>query len=83
MLGHVVSIALNPQFFYLLDAGRSVRAEYPTKEFGEEITEHLTIAGIIVLLAVSTGQVLVVDAAYPNLAPLRTLILVAARASPS
>ena len=73
-------MTLNTQFFNLLDTGRAVRTEDQAEYPGHKVIEHSAIFGIIILFAVGTGEVLVVDAAYPYLAPLRLLVLMAPRA---
>jgi len=70
-------MTLNPQLSNLLDTGRPVGTKDKAEYLGHEIIEQLAVFEIIILLAIGTGQILIIDTAYPYLAPLRFLIFMA------
>ena len=80
MFGHVVGMPLNTQLFNLLDAGRPIGSEDKTEELGHNIIEQITVTGIFELFTITTGKILIVYTAYPDLTPPRLLVLVTTRA---
>ena len=80
MFGHVIGMALNTQVFNLLNTGVPVRTKDETGQSGKYILELVAVLRIIELLAISAGQILVLNATHSDLAPLHSLILMTAGA---
>jgi hypothetical protein len=73
-------MALNSNFFNLIDTCCPVGSEYKPKNFGYEIVEHLAGSRIFEFPATGTGGVSIIQAAGSHLAPGRFFVFMATTA---